>query len=306
MKTNYKIRFKNFVPIVTIFLVALFYCRNLFYSGLPNGTDQLIWVTWLKLVIKNNSWFQTWRPFYDYGETTLFYNLQLNPYLFILSKIFPPINVIKISIFILIIITGLSSYYFNRRFFKKLSATIGSIIYMSTQLFFSQITEGHLYNLFGYAFFPVIILVFIKMVEDDNKGRNIIYFSLITTLYLLCSQPYNIYMIFIYLSLFFIILIFYNLYYKNYITAKKIILNSLLSIPIIIMLTSFIIIPYLNGVNQTFVPPGREFSIALTESKGFLETVLGRVTETAYLSFGHQKDFSYKGLFYIGLIIPFK
>lgn len=296
----------HFIAIV-VFTVII--CRNLFLPGLPSGTDLLIWITWLTLSSRHNWWFSTWFPMRSFGEPSLLYSLQMNPLLLILSFLLKPISAIKFYIFLMIFVSGISMYYLIKNYQKnRIACLLGTFIYMTHQLFISQLTEGHIALIFGYSFFPALLLIYDKILVNDGKTTkkyNLIFFSLLVFLYVTCSQPYFIFITFIFLLLYTFINITW-FYYKHEMSQilfiiKRTAISGLISIGV----SSFIIVPYIFGVKQILFPPGRIYLTKLVESTNFFDAIMGRSSEISFLYFSHNLDFHFSSLgYYAGIIIP--
>jgi hypothetical protein len=303
MNGTFMVKNRKIITLILFLLIPIIFCYKIFFKGFLSGTDSLIWITWLELIEKNNAWFTVWKPFYDFGEPLIIYNLQINPLVFLLNLFFNSNLSIKLCYFLGIFLTCITAFIFLRYYFDHYLSLFGSIIYVTNQLFVSQLTEGHLFNIFGYALFPLLILYYLKIINKNDVKKNIFYFSLIFLAYIIMGQPYNIYMSFFYISLIFIINLIHTFYYSSteiYNLIKRNIYLGLTLLPI-----SFIYLyPFIMNFRQIFLPLNREGNLILVEDMNLIDSLMSRSTEVFYLYFGFNADYPLLGFKYIGLIIP--
>jgi hypothetical protein len=134
-------------------LFALFNSRGMLSAGYPGGTDSMIFPTLVNY--ERFSSVSTWFSWLDWGQPSTFFQ---SPLIFAMSLFSDALLAYKFFVIISFFLSGVTSYFVASRLVGfPLSGLVSGLIYMNSQLLFSQFFEGHIDIMFGYALFPLAI-----------------------------------------------------------------------------------------------------------------------------------------------------
>ncbi len=170
----------------------------------------------------------------------------------------------KILTFIILFFSGYSMYEFVDKIVRQRMAKFyAGLLYIFNPYVYIRIVSGQLWFLFSYAILPLLLKIFIGLLEKKDK-KEMIKFTL-----LLSIVAFNIHMLIISLIMMTIIFIFWFNKYKDIKITKLLAMSGIL----FILLNSYWIIPVLTAKNtivdnitdkdyEVYAPKGRLFEIA--------------------------------------------
>lgn len=173
----------NIIDNLLIFAFAAFVCYRIFGPGWPAGHDALapgtvyaVFAETLKrshgFFVINQSWFCNYLSFFPYGAAVkilLFSCLTL-----LLGGDF--VFVVKLEMFLVFLVSGLSMYYFSQLFTaKRIVCLVSAFGYMCNPHFFLNLPyEGHLGVSWGIALAPLLFVVFEKAIRSGRSFDSVL------------------------------------------------------------------------------------------------------------------------------------
>jgi len=266
------------------FVVAIttLMCRNLFFSpDFPAGTDMLGWIA-------RASYFMgtyIWAP-YSFGlvqQSTLHMLLTTLNLL-----IHNPSLVVKIFIFMTLLFSGTSMYFFTYHYTKKqLTSLFSSIIFVVNQFYVGQWASGHINVAFAYALGPLLFFTYDKSIEGGRLKSIIAFSAMISIIVVLARLD----MLFYYIP-FLILFTFFAIMLPQNQKKRKVVLFNLLKVILtsglfVFLFCAFQFIPNFLGVRPVYFTFEARIPIEhlLTWSHGFFESLSGVARELGYLAF---------------------
>ncbi len=136
--------------------------------------------------------------------TSSFY--PFNIYFGVLHKLHLPYGILERLVFLfpIVIVSSVGIYLLLKRFYSSRAAILVGFFVFIFNIYFFQLQTAHLTVMMAFAFFPLLIFYFLKLLEEDNKYLNLF----LLTLYSFIASFYEFRSFYI----MFIILIFYYLY----------------------------------------------------------------------------------------------
>ncbi|VVB89724.1 Uncharacterised protein [uncultured archaeon] len=146
----------------------------------------------------------------------------------------------KLLIFIILLFSVYSMYGFiNKIISSRMSSFYAGLLYMLNSYVYVRIMAGQLYLLFSYAILPLLLKVFINLLEKKEKKE------MIKFIFLLSVVAFNIHILIIALTIMSIIFLFWFNKHRDIRISKIIIISVIL----FIILNSYWIIPILTAKN---------------------------------------------------------
>jgi len=271
------------IGLAVIVLLAVYVCRKLLFTqGVPTGMDILGQVVFLDFFSHHNWWLYTWNPLYSFGEITVFRD-ETNPFYIPLSVISNAALAIRIYVFILILLAGVSMYFFTFHCTRRNNTSLlASLLFMISQWFFSQIFDGHVSLVAGYALAPALFLAFDKVLEKIEL-RNIVFASAVFSIFILVSHPHSKYIYGAFLVLFaFLFVLFPKKQGKLKALESLLKVCTLLAI-ITLFLLMYQILPLLLNVRPIYLSTTQDIEGAyIWSNKSLLSAIAAKATELSY------------------------
>lgn len=266
----------DLVFILLIFIVNMWYYRNyfIFQNKFPAGIDFIPFISRLHFYQDYDSYFYIWRNF-SFGHVEF---LNIDNIIGLLPL--DPILSSKLAIFIFTLIAGISTYFLSFHYIKSaIFSFLASYIYISNQYLFVEAASGHIYVILYYSLLPLIVFLYIKVL-DNRKFVDIIKFSLLLTVAIFFSRGEAIFSYAIVLGIISLVEI---------ISSKRIDVLSPITycIFLFILFGSIWLIPYIFSVSPTYIKEGG-FNYPIEEHKNFalgiFDTIAGHGREFTYLA----------------------
>jgi uncharacterized membrane protein len=184
---------------------------------------------------------------YGYGYPIFNYYAPL-PYYFgaALNVVLDLILSTKLLFVFAFIISGFSMYYVSSRIWGRAGGLISAILYLLAPYHAVQLyVRGSLGEMFAYALIPFILWTVIK-ISTKTYAKNI--YLVLATAALFISHTISAYIVLLYLSILFIILLIKSVKQKNY---SSLLQNSDYYILFPVLLSSFFLLPAFFEINQT-------------------------------------------------------
>jgi hypothetical protein len=178
---------------------------------------------------------------------------------FLCSRI---INFQKIMIFLILFLSGFSTYYFCQKIsMSRASQLYASTLYIFNPFLYIRMISGHWPMLFSYAVLPFLLKTFIDLLEKKEK------IEIIRFVFILSIIAFNIHILVISFIIMGIIFLFW--YNKN--RDIKIFQIIILSVILFIFLNSYWILPVLSAQNTQINNIGEKDYEAFAPKGGLLD-----------------------------------
>jgi len=258
-------------------LINLYYFKNyLLTTYIPAGIDYNPFISRIKYYMFNNLYI--WVDF-SIGHIE---PLRLDNFVSFLS-ILNPIYITKIFIISCSVIGAVSTYILSNKFTKNpIVSFIVSYIYISNQFIFSQISSGHVYVVTYYFLLPLIVLIYISLIENVHiKIYKIIGFVFIFIFTIALTRYEAIYSYSIVLTLITLAYIQKSKYYiKNFLKI------GFLLVILFIGIGSIFFLPLIKGIAPAYLTDvGLKYPLEDIKNRAFniYNTFLGYPAERSYL-----------------------
>jgi len=271
------------IDLAVIVLLAIYVCRKLLFTqGFPTGMDILGQVGLLDFFFHHNWWLYAWNPLYSFGEVAVFRD-ETNPFYIVLSAISNAALAIRIYVFILLLLAGVSMYFFTFHCTKRNNTSLlASLIFMISQWFFSQIFDGHLSLVAGYALAPTLFLTFDKVLEKTEL-RNIMLASVVFSIFILVSHPHSKYIFGAFLVLFAFLFVLFPKKQGKLKALKNVLKVCTLLAMITLFLLMYQILPLVLNVRPMYLSTAQDIEGAyIWSNKSLLSAIAAKATELSY------------------------
>jgi hypothetical protein len=236
--------------IITILAIIIF--RNFILSAdWPAGGDTLGWVAREYLFGHDLRWLNIWHP-HSFGFVE---GINAIDFFLMLINIITQNGAatVKVFMFSTFVTAGFCMYAFANHYTRnKLAALSAALVYILNQWYFTQLTEGHLGILLGYAIAPLLLLLLVHSL-NSGKLKDLTLFALLLSVGLTALNPISVVIYMLFLGLF---TVFYLLTPQNgfnfWKRTKRLLKMAVVSGVIFACLSAFYIIPFLHNSRAPF------------------------------------------------------
>ena len=261
---GYKKHWRIIIDFSIITVLAIIIFRNFILSGdWPGGGDTLGWVAREYLFGHDLRWLNLWRPF-SFGFVEGINSMDF--FLMLINIITQNgATTVKVFMFSTFIAAGFSMYAFAHHYtHNKLAALSAALVYILNQWFFTQLTEGHIGILFGYALAPLLFLLLNRALKY-GRLKDLTIFAVALSICLTGLNPISVV---IYMSFLAMFTVFYLLIPQNdfhfWNRTKRLLKVIVFSGAIFLFLSAFYIIPFVYNSRAPFY--SEEFGYTIEEA----------------------------------------
>lgn len=188
------IKFKKYLPYILYLLLAILIMRPAFDSGYLFFLD-MVWAPDIQLS--------------DYTRNGLSAAFPLTLLLKLFSFIISTAWLQKILLLGVFFLSAVAMYIFSRRYLDCAGAFIAGLFYMINPYVYERFLAGHWHVLLGYAYFPLVINGFLRLL-DKPRAKTFWRFCLLFAIYPIISQHW------FYITFFVLLLTAFIYLYKNH------------------------------------------------------------------------------------------
>lgn len=262
--------------IAAIVLIAAYNARGIFFAnGFPGGTDALIYVVEASYVHYHG--LTTWYTWYTFGQPSTFFQ---SPLIDLMGLSWSPTYAYYVATLSLFCSAGFGIYIIARRAsMHSLPALLSAIIYMNSQIMFSELWEGHVDILFGFAFLPVVL--YLGYILPRLSPGRVGLVSLFFVFYLFGAQETVAYMAALTLPMVFVAGAY--VYRESGYKFKGLNLGLLLLFTVVV--SSYFWVPYMMGASPIYITTEAPLPAGIVSTPGLLGSISGTSTEVSNANF---------------------